>query len=245
MQSIGYDLSKWVKKGLLRFHAQRPTLYGLELHLATMHKHVVEFNPVGLVMDPITNLASIGSSSDIKAMLTRAIDFLKKQGITALFTSLTADAGNQEQTEVGVSSLMDTWLLVRMLDTNGERNRLLYILKSRGMNHSNQMREFRLSDTGIKLLDVYVGSGMVLTGSSRLVQEERDSAQALEEHRALERRERELLQESASLQAQAQAIAARLEYVGVELRTTRQRNSERHDASIKAREELAIARKAD
>ena len=133
MRSIGIDLGRRVRKGLLRFHAVRPTLYGLERHLVTMHKLVTEFQPEAVVMDPITNLAAVGDDAEIKAMLTRLIDFLKSQGITALFTSLTAGGSALEQTEVGVSSLMDTWLLLRMVESASERNRVLYVLKSRGM----------------------------------------------------------------------------------------------------------------
>jgi circadian clock protein KaiC len=244
MQSIGYDLSKWVKKGLLRFQAQRPTFYGLETHLATIHKGLREFKPEGFVMDPVTNLTSVGSSPDIKAMLTRAIDVLKTEGVTALFTSLTTGP-DLEHTDVAVSSLMDTWLLVRMLDTNGERNRLLYVLKSRGMPHSNQVREFQLSEKGIRLLDVYIGPGTVLTGTSRLTQEARDRAQAREEEQAFELRQQEWQQERASLQAQAEAIAARLASIRSEQQIARERNSDRQETTVRARRELAAARKAD
>lgn len=166
MGSIGIDLKPWRKKGNLLFHSVRPSLYGLELHLATVHKLVTEFKPVAVAMDPITNLQAVGEVSESQAMLTRLIDFFKNEGVTAVFTSLTAGGHNLEQTEVGISSLMDTWLLLRMVESNGERNRLLYILKSRGMAHSNQVREFRLTDDGIELLDVHVGPGGVRTGAA-------------------------------------------------------------------------------
>ena len=131
-------------------------------------------------MDPITNLTSVGRRRDeIKAMLTRVIDFLKSEGITTIFTSLTSGGSALEQSEVGISSLMDTWLLLRMVESASERNRMLYVLKSRGMAHSNQMREFVLSDDGIELVDVYTGPGTVYTGSARLVQEAQDAAEAL------------------------------------------------------------------
>jgi circadian clock protein KaiC len=245
MRSVGIDLSRWVKKGLLRFHSQRPTLYGLEMHLAQVHKLVGDFKPEGLVMDPVTNLTGMGSSGDIKAMLTRAIDFLKNHNITAVFTSLTAGGMDLEQTEIGVSSLMDSWLLIRMLETSGERNRLLYVLKSRGMAHSNQMREFVLSDDGIDLVDVYLGSGTVLTGSARLVQEAQDRVQLIEQRQMFERRGRELEQERLALQAQAQGIAARLASVDSELNTVARQNAERNETSLRARQELAASRKAD
>ena len=199
MRSIGMDLAPWVKKGLLVFHSLRPQLYGLEMHLATMHKLIRDFGPEGVVIDPVTNLTSVGDTDEIKAMLVRVIDFLKDQAITSVYTSLTAGGSAMEQTEVGISSLMDTWLLVRMIESNNERNRLLYVLKSRGMGHSNQMREFRLSDDGITLADVYVGQGEVLTGSARMVQEAKDEAQAAGDQQASQRRQRELEQEQASL----------------------------------------------
>jgi circadian clock protein KaiC len=150
MGTIGFDLRRWVRKGLLKFHCVRPSLYGLEMHLAQIHKLVQDHQPRAVVMDPITNLASIGESGAICAMLTRVIDFLKSAGITTVFTSLTRGGDALEQSEVNVSSLMDTWLLVRMVETDGERNRLLYILKSRGMAHSNQMQAFCLADKGFE-----------------------------------------------------------------------------------------------
>ncbi len=154
MRSIGIDLGKWVGKGLLEFHSSRPQLYGLEMHLATMHKLIRSFAPAGVVIDPVTNLTSVGDTDEIKAMLVRVIDFLKGQGITSVYTSLTVGGIAFEQSEVGISSLMDTWLLVRMVESGNERNRLLYILKSRGMAHSNQIRGFQLTDDGIQLADV-------------------------------------------------------------------------------------------
>ena len=233
MRSIGMDLGKWSKKGLLLFHSVRPTLYGLEMHLAKMHQLVKEFNPAGLVMDPVTNLISIGESNEIRAMLTRIIDFLKMQQVTTVFTSLTTGGEALEKSEVGISSLMDTWLMVRMLETAGERNRMLCVLKSRGMAHSNQMREFQLTDDGIKLVDAYIGSGEVLTGSARLVQEAKDRAQGVADQQELERRQRELQQEQASLQTQAEAIAQRLKSIGSELRITKNQYKERQQVTAK------------
>lgn len=152
MCSIGFDLGKWVKKGLLKFHSSRPNLFGLEARLVSIHKLVEDFEPMVVVVDPITNLTSIGESAEIKSMMTRIIDFLKNKQITAVFTSLTSGGSDFEQSEVGVSSLMDTWILLRNMEVNGDRNRLLYILKSRGMAHSSQVRQFLLTDDGIELL---------------------------------------------------------------------------------------------
>ncbi len=245
MRSIGFNLAQWVEKGRLVFHSMRPQLYGLEMHLATLYKLIKGFNPDGVVLDPVTNLNSIGESDEIKAMLTRIIDFLKGQGITSVFTSLTAGNGPMEQSEVGISSLMDTWLLIHMVESASERNRLLYVLKSRGMGHSNQMREFQLSDGGIKLVDVYVGPGQVFTGSARLVQEARDAAQALTDQQSADRRKRELEQEQTSLKAQAEAIAKRMASIGSEIQIVRKRDVERHRVVTQDRKDLAQARKAD
>ncbi|MBI4861677.1 MAG: circadian clock protein KaiC [Candidatus Riflebacteria bacterium] len=245
MRSIGFDLENWRKKGLLRFCSVRPTLYGLEMHLAAIHKLVRDFEPRAVVMDPITNMMSIGQIDEVKAMLTRVIDFLKGQGITSLFTSLTGGGSSLEQSEVGISSLMDTWLLVRMMESAGERNRLLYVMKSRGMAHSNQMREFVLADDGISLIDVYVGPGDVLTGSARLMQEAKDQAEALAAGRSEQARQRELEREAASLEAQASSIAARLAAIEAERRLAREAGRERQEQAEKEKRGLAAARKAD
>ena len=167
MRSIGLDLEPWVRKGLLRVHASRPTFTGLEMHLATMHKQVQAFRPAMVIVDPISNFVSAGSTSQAAQMLVRLLDFLKSDGVTAVFTDLTSSGSPLEATAVGISSLVDTWLLVRNVELNGERNRALDVLKSRGMAHSNQAREFVLSGHGIELRDVYTGSEGVLTGSSR------------------------------------------------------------------------------
>ncbi|HNU71752.1 MAG TPA: circadian clock protein KaiC [Thermodesulfobacteriota bacterium] len=151
MASIGFDLAHWVKQERLRFHAVRSTLYGLEQHLVAIHKLVEEFGPDCVVMDPVTNLTSIGDRAEITAMLSRVIDYLKQQGITAVFTSLTEGGSANEGTDVGISSLMDTWLEVRQEKVSGERRRLLSILKSRGMAHSSAVRQFTLSDKGIRM----------------------------------------------------------------------------------------------
>ena len=216
MGSIGFDLGRHARQGLLRFHSVRPTLYGLESHLVTLHKLVTEFRPEAVVMDPITNLSAVGDDAEIKGMLTRVIDFLKGQGITAVFTSLTSGSNVLEQSEVGVSSLMDTWLLLSMVQSASERNRVLYLLKSRGMAHSNQMREFVLSDKGIDLVDVYTGPGAVYTGAARLSQEAHDKAETLVQQQADERRQRELEQERRNLQAQVAALQTRLTNIAAE-----------------------------
>lgn len=212
MASIGIKLRPHVRKGLLRFHAVRPTLCGLEGHLVNLHKLVTDFRPEAIVLDPITNLTAVGDDAEIKGMLTRVIDFLKSQGITAIFTSLTAGGIAPEQSEVGVSSLMDAWLLLQMVPSASERNRVLYVLKSRGMAHSNQMREFVLSHKGIDLVDVYTGPGTVYTGAARLAQESEDQAAALRERQTTARRDRELEHERHSLETKLATVIAEQEF---------------------------------
>jgi circadian clock protein KaiC len=245
MRSIGFNLSQWVRKGLLEFHSVRPQLYGLEMHLASMHKLVMKFKPEGVVMDPVTNLTSVGDAAEIKAMLTRLIDFMKNQGITSIYNSLTSGSSAPEQSEVGISSLMDAWLLVKVLESDSERNRLLCILKSRGMAHSNQVREFVLSDDGINLLDVYVGPGQVLTGAARLMQEAKDKSRSAMDQQVTEQHWRELDREKIALKAQIESLESKLKDVQVELKLADQGDRQRHQALNNERRDLAIARKAD
>lgn len=183
MRSIGMDLDRWVDEGLLQYHASRPTVYGLEMHLVKIHKLVDAFEPSVVIIDPFTNLTTVGTEGEVKTLLVRLLDFLKLRGITALYTSLTSGgARSEESTDIGISSLIDSWILVRDIESHGERTRGLYILKSRGMAHSHQIREFVFTPAGIDLRDVYLGPGGVLTGSSRLAREaeERAAADALE-----------------------------------------------------------------
>ena len=191
-RSIGIDLEKWVKKGLLRFHSSRPTFYGLEMHLVSIHKIVNEMSPKVVIFDPISNLTAIGSTAEIQNMLMRLLDFLKSRGTTSLCTSLTHGSGPIEMTEVWISSIMDTWLLLRDNEYGGERTRMMYILKSRGMAHSNQVREFIITDKGIDLVNVYVGAGTVYTGVARVVQELKEHAEAIARAQESERLKKEL-----------------------------------------------------
>jgi circadian clock protein KaiC len=167
LRSIGLDLQPWLRQGLLQVHAARPTTSGLEGHLSAMHRVIEEKGPRVVVVDPISNLISVGTSVEVKAMLARLIDFMKVRQMTALFTSLTIDEGHPEGTDIGISSFMDTWLVLRNIEVNGERNRTLNVLKSRGMPHSNQVREFMLTSHGLKLLAVVRDRGRVLIGSER------------------------------------------------------------------------------
>lgn len=167
LRSIDLDLEPFLRKGLLQIHAARPTTSGLEGHLSAMHRLIEERKPRVVVVDPISNLISVGTSVEVRAMLARLIDFMKVKQVTALFTSLTIDEGHPEGTDIGISSFMDTWLVLRNIDRNGERIRTLDVLKSRGMPHSNQVREFVLTSNGLKLLDVVRDQGRVVVGSER------------------------------------------------------------------------------
>jgi circadian clock protein KaiC len=241
MRSIGLNLEPWAKKGLLRFQASRPTLYGLETHLAVMHKQVKEFKPQVVIIDPISNLINTGSPNEVRSMLLRLIDFLKSHQITAFFTSLSSpDMKTLEQTDVGISSIMDSWLLLRDIELGGERNRGIYVLKSRGMSHSNQIREFVLTDKGIDIRDVYIGPEGVLTGSMRLAQEAREQAQKSARLLEIEARERELARKRAALEAQIAALRAEFEAEENEItRVLRQESQLVQQLQI---EEVAMAR---
>lgn len=207
MQSIGINLNQYIKKGLLKFQASRPSLHGLEMHLLTIHKQIETFKPQTVIVDPITNLITSGTSDDVKGMLTRLIDYLKLNNITTVMTSLT-QGSFLEQTDVGVSSLVDTWIMLRDLEYKGERNRGLYILKSRGMPHSNQIREFVMTNLGVELIDVYVGSRGVLTGSARIAQEQQAATDALQQQQDLVHSQEELQKKRDALEAQITAMRA-------------------------------------
>jgi len=192
MHSVGIHLEPWVRKGLLRFQAARATYWGIEQHLLRCHKYISSFQPHAVVVDPITNLLMVSTQTQVRSMLTRLVDFLKTKAITGVFTSLTSGGGTLDPSEEDVSSLMDTSILLKSLEVGGERNRALYVLKSRGMDHSNQIREFLLTGEGVRLLDVYLGPEGVLTGSARLAQEIREKATATSGQQELEGLQQEL-----------------------------------------------------
>ncbi|HLP18316.1 MAG TPA: circadian clock protein KaiC [Bacteroidota bacterium] len=244
MSSIGIDLQQHVKKGLLLINSIRPTLFGLENHLVNLHRLVSEFNPEAVIMDPITNLEAIGNSNEIKAMLSRVIDFLKSRHITALFTGLNQDGTHAEELNVGVSSLMDTWILLSMVQSSNERNRVLYVLKSRGMSHSNQMREFILTDCGIDLVDVYTGSGTVYTGTARLTQEARDKADAERLRQSAEKTSRELDQERRMIASQIEILQTKLHTLTDELERATGNEKNRLEAHERFSSNLARVRNA-
>lgn len=214
MRSIGIDFEPWIEQGLLEIHASRPTHLGHEQHLVVMHDLVRAFRPTVVAVDPISNLFMARDDAEVKPTLMRLIDWLKKDQITAILTSLTSggDATSEpEDSQVGVSSLMDTWLLLRNSEIAGERNRTIFVRKSRGMAHSNQVREFILSDTGIDLVDVYVGNDQVLTGSARMAQEAKERAAATLHSQDHQRKLRRLASKRTAIEAQIAALRAEVE----------------------------------
>ena len=245
MASIGIDLAAPVKKGLLRFHASRPTLFGLESHLVTFHNLILEFRPRVVVVDPVSNLTAVGTSAEVKSILTRLFDYLKMGQVTTLLTDLAHFGNAMERTNEEISSLIDTWILLRDIEINGERNRGLYILKSRGMAHSNQIREVRLSDQGIDLVDVYLGPAGVLTGSARVAQEAKAQAEAEANRGDLERRLRDQERKRQALETRIEALRAEFAAESEELQLMGAEEEKRKKALAGERAEMARLRKAD
>ena len=208
MLSIGIKLEPWVRKGLLRFQAIRPTLYGLEMHLAVTHKFVNEFKPDIVILDPINTFVTGDKEFEVKTLLMRIVDFLKVNQITALFTSLTSSECRMESSDVGISSLIDTWLLLRDIELNGERNRGMYVLKSRGMANSNQIREFVLTNHGVELRDVYIGASGVLTGSARITQEALENSKVLKRKHEIESKKREIARKRGDMESKIATMRA-------------------------------------
>jgi len=243
MKSIGLDLRQWVDKGLLKFHATRPTLYGLEIHLVTLYQLVNEFIPDIVVIDPISNLITVGSLDDVKSMLTRLIDFLKDREVTSLSTSLSL-MGHIEA-DVGVSSLMDTWIDLRSRENNGERNRTLDIIKSRGMGHSNQLREFLITNNGIEVEDVYIGPYGMLTGSARISQIALEKAQKLMRQQDVERKQREIERKRNLMEVQIAEIKSKFEAEEEELERIIKQETLKEEILEKDQVKMAKIRKAD
>jgi circadian clock protein KaiC len=243
MRTIGIDFAPHVAKGLLHFHAARASMYGLEMHLATMLKAVRELEPNVVVVDPISAMTGVASAAEATLLATRLVDSLKSRGATGFFTSLTPSGGTDPLSEVGISSLIDTWLLVRELETNGERNRGLYVLKSRGMAHSNQIREFLITARGIQLRDVHVGPGGVLTGSSRLSQQASERASALAAQQEIERQTRQLLRRRRALEAQVLALKTEFAAEEEELQRRIAEASARQEAIGRDQSAMALSRR--
>ncbi len=243
VSSVGIQLKPWIDKGLLQIRAERPTAYGLEQHLAETHQAVREFGPQTVVLDPVSGLTTPSTTTDVQAMLTRLMDYLKSELITSFFTSLAATA--KDASEVGISSIIDTWLLVRDVESNGERNRVMFVLKSRGMAHSNQLREFRFTSDGVQLVPAYLGAEGVLTGSARLAQEAREHAVKMTRSEEIERLERDLARRRERLEAQIQELrrtfAAEEEEI---VERVRQRRSEEQELT-QDRDRMAASRHAE
>lgn len=208
-RSVGIDLAHWTEAGLLRFEAARPSLYGLEMHLARMHRDIERFRPDVVVVDPIS--AFRGPDTDVHATLLRMMDLLKSRGITVLFTSLRNDGSAKDGADLGLSSLMDAWVRLEDMEANGERNRTLYLIKARGMSHSNQVREYRITDEGVKLIEPYIGPEGVLTGTARLTQAARETAAQNRRRQEMERRRRDLTRRREALERQVQEMRSALE----------------------------------
>jgi circadian clock protein KaiC len=245
VHSIGLRLEPLVKRGLLRFHAARPSLYGLEMHLATMFKEIAAYQPQVVIIDPITSLMDAGTPSECRGMVTRLVDYLKAGQVTTLFTSLTQSGHALQQSEASMSSLMDSWLLLQDLEGNGERNRVLYVLKARGMAHSNQVREFLISDRGIDLVDAYIGPSGVLTGAARVAQTAREKAEALTGQQEAARRQRELKRKRVALEQQIAGLRSEHEASAVELRQIDEQVGTQTRLLTTERTELGRLRQAD
>lgn len=245
MKSINLDLQKHIDNGLLEFHASRPTLYGLEMHLVAIYKIIKRFKPAAVILDPITNLITVGSVSEVKSMLIRLIDFLQDEQITVMFTALGLNTVVSEQTDEGVSSLVDTWLLVRDIESNGERNRGLYIMKSRGMSHSNQVREFTITDEGLSLVDVYLGPDGVLTGSAREAQKLREKTGVALREFAISRKDKEILRRRMMLESKIASLQAEFESTEEELNKIYLEEELKQDIMERNRQEITDIRRGN
>ena len=219
MKSISIDLQKHINDGCLLIHSSRPSLNGLELHLLTLRKLIREFKPTTVIIDPISNLISVGSEHEVRSMLVRLIDMLKANNITAMFTSLNkqTDALRPDLAEESVSSLVDTWITVRDMEGIGERNRGLFIIKARGMGHSNQVREFIITPNGIELLDVELGPDGILTGTARRANEMNNKLSEVKLKSELDRKDREIARKRKVLEANIEALKNEFESVEEEL----------------------------
>ncbi len=242
MRSIGIDLEPWIAAGLLRFEAARPSLFGLEMHLAKMHREIESFKPDAVVLDPISSLR--GEQGEVHSALLRVIDLLKSRGTTALLTNLISGGHSADATDVGMSSLMDTWLSLVHIETNGERNRGIYILKSRGMSHSNQVREFEITNSGMRLLDAYIGSNGVLTGSARIAREAADTAEELRRTQENNRKRRDMARRRAIVQRQIAELEASLEAEEDEVSEWLTQDDAREKTYLSGRDAMATRRGA-
>lgn len=240
MRSVGIDLRRHVDAGLLTFDAARPSLFGFEMHLARMNRDIERFDPANIVVDPISALR--GPSTEIHSTLVRLADICKTRGVTAVFMSLSSAGDEMDETERDISSLMDTWISLRDMESNGERNRILYMLKSRGMNHSKQLREYRLTGRGIELIDAYIGPQGVLTGSARVAQEAVEREQELMRLQTTERKRRELQSKRSAIERQIEEMRAALDVEESEVGTTIAQEEALETAFEGDRDAMAVTR---
>jgi circadian clock protein KaiC len=243
MRSVGIDLGRWVDAGLLRLWGERATAFGLEAHLSAIERLLEETDPSVAVLDAVGSLSNVGAESEVTSAVVREVDMMKSRGITGILTSLTHD-GQRESSSMAVSSVIDTWLLLRNVESDGERNRLLFVMKSRGTAHSNQVREFLLTDHGAELLDVTVGAGGVLTGSARLAQAAEERAAAADRSAELERRRMALARRTAAVDAEVAALRAQLATESAELDRLAAEESRGMNARAAERESLARRRES-
>jgi len=244
MKSIGIDLESMVSRGLLKFLAARPTFYGLEMHLTAIHKQIDNFDPSVVIIDPINSFLMGNNVLEAKSMSMRLIDYLKTKQTTALFTSLSSGGSDLEHTDIFISSLIDTWILLRDIEIGGERNRGIYILKSRGMSHSNQIREFLLTDTGIKLREVYVGMEGVLTGSARFAQEAREREKKLQRQQEMDGRKNATERKRKVMETKIAALRAEFEAEEAESQKLLETDQSRIDKIEQEQRDMAYSRKA-
>jgi circadian clock protein KaiC len=245
MRSIGINQEQWVKSGLLRFHSNRPTFIGLESYLTMMHKAIIDFKPEVVIVDPISSFIVGTNEFEAKSMIMRLVDFLKMNSITGFFTALTGVGSDLEGLQINVSSLIDTWLLLRDIEIGGERNRGLYILKSRGMAHSNQIREFILTDHGVELRDVYVGPDGVLTGSARTAKEAVENAEKLLRKQEIERKQLALERKRKALDFKIKELQDEFEAESLEALKAISIDTELSKNFLQLQRNQAVSRKAD
>lgn len=238
MRGIGIDLNAHVESGLLQFHSARPTFYGLEMHLVAIHKKIQKFKPDVVILDPITNLITVGSVSEVKGMLIRLIDALQNDNITVMFTALALNNTLNEQTDEGISSLVDTWLLIRDIESNGERNRGLYVMKSRGIGHSNQVREFVITDDGLDLIDVYLSPEGVLIGSAREAHMLKEQSGIRIQDNAISHKDRELSRKRKVLENRISKLQTEFESAEEELNRIHLEEKLKKDIEVKTREQM-------
>lgn len=246
MRSVGIELQSYIDAGLMQINASRPMAYGLEMHLIMMRRLIDKFGPSTVIIDPISNLTNVGTQIDVKFTLTKLIDYLKLKNITAVCTSLLEHESIEGSNAQGISSLIDTWINLRFFENSNERNRGISVIKSRGMAHSNQIREYLLTDHGMKIEDVYLGpSGNLLMGSSRAAQEAKEMSEVVAQSQNTSRKKRKLESKLKTLDAQITALISEFEMQKEELNKLTSEDELRSEVTAKEKSEMARIRKAD